>query len=238
MSTVWWEGLHVDGWSGLFDFGHKQGRRLPCSSLRLINMDRAYFGSYWQVFSFRAVIDTRRYLSRTKRSQNTDRFRFFVKVPFIKGAILTRNDKRIWIRPNSWTNDRRDNRLHQYDSFFLLLVNFLEQTRFEHGDSGIIIHHNKIIAHKFGVVFVFVRVHMTVTQFIVAVFRYTRERYRVDCSEVDILEPGLNSVLVVIKADRAIGRAYDQEPSLNFEDGYGWRRVDFFHLVNFVRVIH
>lgn len=52
---------------------------------------------------------------------------------------------------------------------------------------------------------------------LVTVLLTIRKRNRVDCSQIDVLEPGLNTVLVIVKTNRSIRGPHHQIGTLDLE---------------------
>ena len=162
--------------------------------------------------------------------------RLFNKIPFIKDTVLAGNDNGISIGSNSWTDDWSHKGLKKNSSFFLFSFYFLEKRWFKHCYSGFIINHDEIFALEWLFHFqLFIR-HSTL--FWVIVFLNIREWHGMDRAKINVFEPSLDSVLIIIESYWAIRRANDQEPIFYFEDTDGsWNHV-FLHLVYFIWVVH
>ena len=162
--------------------------------------------------------------------------RLFNKIPFIKDTVLAGNNNSVGIGSNSWADDWSYKRLKKDSSFFLLSFYFLEKRWFKHCYSGFIINNDEIFALEWFFHFKFFVRHSTL--FWVIVFLNIREWHGVNWTEINIFEPSLDSVLVIIESNWAIWRANDQKSIFYFEDTDGrWNHV-FLHLVNFIGVIH
>lgn len=101
---------------------------LPLSFFTVKEVDFARFRSNRKPIAIRRVINAGRkwFFLRIECTQNSEQWRSFLEIPFIKVSIFTANTNKVRIRSAAHCNNWRDNRFHKNSSLFLLIVKFFE----------------------------------------------------------------------------------------------------------------
>jgi hypothetical protein len=119
-------------------------------------MDCSDSSCHCHVFAFRTEIDTGWYLFLVELLEQSDRFWFLYKIPFIDIAVLAWNNESVGGGLDGGADDRCHNGLEKNGSFFALFINFLKLWCFQERNSGIVINNNKIITGKIFIIFKFI----------------------------------------------------------------------------------
>ena len=79
---------------------------------------------------------------------------------------------------------------------------------------------------------------MTLSDLIVTVLSNAWEWDCMNCSQINVLKPSLDSVLIIVKPDGSVWGTNHQKPTLNFENRNSWWWIDLFHLIDLVWIVH